>query len=147
MRRGEVVFFWEQKRFSVYFLEFPWCGACLALTVLAFSQKMPPMSEKRSRLLLIHLRPGMVLAQAVTATDGALLMNAGATISMNYLQHLALRGIKRVWIQGDSSHRDDETAEDLLARIEVRGRRVEHMPLMRSLLDKLRAELEIRVKQ
>lgn len=89
----------------------------------------------------------MVLAQAVTATDGALLMNAGATISMGHLQHLALRGIKRVWIQGDSSHRDDETAEDLLQRIEVRGRRVENMPLLHSLLDKLRAELEVRVKR
>lgn len=127
---------------------FPLVAApCLALTVIAFPLKMPLMSEKRSRLLLIHLRPGMVLAQAVMATDGAMLMNAGATISLNHLQHLALRGIKRVWIQGDSLHRDDETAKDLLTRIEVRGRRVENMPLMRSLLDKLRAELEVRVTQ
>ncbi len=100
-----------------------------------------PSTEQR--ILISQARPGMVLSRPVISRDGVKLLDRDGVLSKHTIQQMALRCIKRIWIRGTEVEQaaEEENPHQLLADLDRRFERVEHLPVMSMLKTTIHDEL------
>jgi hypothetical protein len=86
------------------------------------------------RILLTQATPGMVLSRPVLMQNRAALCAAGMELSESVINHLLVRGIKRIWVKGRPlpSYGEDDL-RIMLERLRERFSRVQQDSFMLNL--------------
>lgn len=101
-------------------------------TAAAIFLRMP--SDDEQRILVTQAAPGMVLAKPVVMPNRVVLCSAGMELSASVINHLLVRGIKRIYVKGCPlpDHGPDDF-ELMIRKLHSRFARVRNNPLMVSI--------------
>lgn len=93
------------------------------------------------RILLTQSRPGMVLSRAVVSPSRITLCSAGTELTLDLIDRLSARGVKRLWVAGHPV--PPPRPEDFLAFMENLRRRFSRCDLARNqVMAELRKSVE-----
>lgn len=91
-------------------------------------------SADEQRILVTQALPGMVLSKPVVMPNRVVLCSAGMELSATVINHLLVRGIKRIYVKGCPlpNHGPDDF-EVMIRKLHERFARVQNNPLMVSI--------------
>ena len=93
---------------------------------------MPPAGEQR--ILVTQATPGMILAKPVIMPNRVALCSAGMELSASVINHLLVRGIKRIYVRGQPlPARGEDEFEVMMRKLRHRFSRSRQVPLMSSI--------------
>lgn len=93
------------------------------------------------RVVIEELLPGMILAKAVTNTNGLPVVAAGTTLDSFMIDRLQRLGLTSVYVDGDPGDAGGKTLTELDVELEHRFRRVAQDPVQQMILRTLRKHL------
>jgi hypothetical protein len=93
---------------------------------------MPGNDEQR--ILVTQATPGMVLAKPVALPNRVVLCSAGMELTASTINHLMVRGIKRIYVRGQPlPARGEDEFEVMMRKLRLRFSRCRQVPRMASI--------------
>ena len=93
------------------------------------------------RVVTEELLPGMILAKAVTNTNGLPIVAVGTTLDDFIIERLQRLELPSVYVEGNAEDSSGKTLTELEAELEHRFRRVAHNHVEQMILRTLRKHL------
>ncbi len=93
------------------------------------------------RVVIQELLPGMILARAVTNTNGLPIVAVGTTLDTAMIERLQGMELPSVYVEGDAGDSNGKTLMELEAELDHRFRHVAQDPIQQLILRTLRTHL------